>query len=414
MNFEKMEHDACGIGAVCRMDGTPSRTVVEQALHIVEKLEHRAGKDATGTVGDGVGILVQICHDFFKKAAAEEGIELKEAREYGIGMFFFPQNQLERTKAMKLFETITEKEGCHFLGWRKVPVSEEILGQAARDCKPSIWQGFVEKPADVKKGLDFDRKLYIIRREFEKSCPDTYVASLSSRTVVYKGMFLVDQLRRFYLDLQSEDYKSAIAIVHSRFSTNTTPSWQRAHPNRLIAHNGEINTIRGNANRMLAREESMSSDLVETEYKKILPVISSSGSDSAMLDNTLEFLMMNGIDLAKAVMITISEPWKHVEMAREKKDFYHYYATMMEPWDGPAAILFSDGDVCGAVLDRTGLRPARYYITKDGTFILSSEVGVLDLNPEDIVLKSRLEPGRMLLIDTREGRLIPDDELKKD
>lgn len=413
MNFEKMEHDACGIGAVCRMDGTPSRTVVEQALHIVEKLEHRAGKDATGTVGDGVGILVQICHDFFKKAAAEEGIELKEAREYGIGMFFFPQNQLERTKAMKLFETITEKEGCHFLGWRKVPVSEEILGQAARDCKPSIWQGFVEKPADVKKGLDFDRKLYIIRREFEKSCPDTYVASLSSRTVVYKGMFLVDQLRRFYLDLQSEDYKSAIAIVHSRFSTNTTPSWQRAHPNRLIAHNGEINTIRGNANRMLAREESMSSDLVETEYKKILPVISSSGSDSAMLDNTLEFLMMNGIDLAKAVMITIPEPWKHVEMAREKKDFYHYYATMMEPWDGPAAILFSDGDVCGAVLDRTGLRPARYYITKDGTFILSSEVGVLDLNPEDIVLKSRLEPGRMLLIDTREGRLIPDDELKK-
>ena len=413
MNFEKMEHDACGIGAVCRMDGIPTRSVVEQALQIVEKLEHRAGKDATGTVGDGVGILVQICHDFFRKEAAREGIELKEAREYGVGMFFFPQNELKRNEAKKLFQTITAKEGCRFLGWRKVPVQEEILGQAARDCEPSIWQGFVEKPEDVEKGLDFDRKLYVIRREFEKSCPDTYVASLSSRTIVYKGMFLVDQLRRFYPDLQDEDYRSAIAIVHSRFSTNTTPSWQRAHPNRLIAHIGEINTIRGNANRMLAREESMSSALVETEYKKILPVISSSGSDSAMLDNTLEFLMMNGIDLAKAVMITIPEPWKHVDLDRDKKDFYHYYATMMEPWDGPAAILFSDGDVLGAVLDRTGLRPARTYITRDGTFILSSEVGVLDLDPAEIVQKSRLEPGRMLLIDTREGRLIPDEELKK-
>lgn len=413
MNFEKMEHDACGIGAVCRMDGIPTRSVVEQALQIVEKLEHRAGKDATGTVGDGVGILVQICHDFFRKEAAREGIELKEAREYGVGMFFFPQNELKRNEAKKLFQTITAKEGYRFLGWRKVPVQEEILGQAARDCEPSIWQGFVEKPEDVEKGLDFDRKLYVIRREFEKSCPDTYVASLSSRTIVYKGMFLVDQLRRFYPDLQDKDYRSAIAIVHSRFSTNTTPSWQRAHPNRLIAHNGEINTIRGNANRMLAREESMSSALVETEYKKILPVISSSGSDSAMLDNTLEFLMMNGIDLAKAVMITIPEPWKHVDLDRDKKDFYHYYATMMEPWDGPAAILFSDGDVLGAVLDRTGLRPARTYITRDGTFILSSEVGVLDLDPAEIVQKSRLEPGRMLLIDTREGRLIPDEELKK-
>lgn len=267
MNFEKMEHDACGIGAVCRMDGIPTRSVVEQALQIVEKLEHRAGKDATGTVGDGVGILGQICHDFFRKEAAREGIELKEAREYGVGMFFFPQNELKRNEAKKLFQTITAKEGCRFLGWRKVPVQEEILGQAARDCEPSIWQGFVEKPEDVEKGLDFDRKLYVIRREFEKSCPDTYVASLSSRTIVYKGMFLVDQLRRFYPDLQDEDYRSAIAIVHSRFSTNTTPSWQRAHPNRLIAHIGEINTIRGNANRMLAREESMSSALVETEYK---------------------------------------------------------------------------------------------------------------------------------------------------
>ena len=412
MNEFIKEHDACGIGTVCQIDGTPSHMVVDQALHIVEKLEHRAGKDASGTVGDGVGILLQISDDFFKKAAKESGIDYKPEGQTGIGMFFFPENELLRNQAKKLFVTIARKEGCTFLGWRRVPVKEEILGQPARDCMPAIWQGFLQAPEGIGTRREFDRILYVIRREFEKSCPNTYVASLSCRTIVYKGMFLVDQLRRFYLDLQDPDYKSAIAIVHSRFSTNTTPSWKRAHPNRLIAHNGEINTIRGNANRMLAREESMSSDLIDEQYKKVLPVINPDGSDSAMLDNTLEFLMMNGMDLAKAVAISIPEPWKHVPMEQKKKDFYHYYATMMEPWDGPAAILFSDGEVCGAVLDRNGLRPARYYITKDGLFILSSEVGVLDLPPERIASKSRLMPGKMLLIDTVQGRLIPDEELK--
>ena len=414
MNYNVKEHDACGIGAVVQIDGTQSWDVVNKALHIVEKLEHRAGKDATGTVGDGVGILVQIDDAFFQKAAAKENIALPEAGDYGVGMFFFPQNELGRSQAKKLFETIADKEGCRVLGWREVPVAPEILGQKAVDCMPAIWQCFIEKPAGCPKGIDFDRKLYTIRRQFEKSCPDTYVASLSSRTIVYKGMFLVDQLRRFYKDFEDETYKSAIGIVHSRFSTNTTPSWQRAHPNRLIAHNGEINTIRGNANRMLAREESMDSPFVEEEYKKILPVISVSGSDSAMLDNTLEFLMMNGMDLAKAVMITIPEPWKHTAMNQDKKDFYHYYATMMEPWDGPAAILFSDGDILGAVLDRNGLRPCRYYITKQGQVILSSEVGVLDIPAEDIVEKSRLEPGKMLLVDTKKGEVIPDAKLKED
>ena len=412
MNEFIKEHDACGIGTVCQIDGTPSHMVVDQALHIIEKLEHRAGKDASGTVGDGVGILLQISDDFFKKAAKESGIDYKPEGQTGIGMFFFPENELLRNQAKKLFVTIARKEGCTFLGWRRVPVKEEILGQPARDCMPAIWQGFLQAPEGISTRREFDRILYVIRREFEKSCPNTYVASLSCRTIVYKGMFLVDQLRRFYLDLQDPDYKSAIAIVHSRFSTNTTPSWKRAHPNRLIAHNGEINTIRGNANRMLAREESMSSDLIDEQYKKVLPVINPDGSDSAMLDNTLEFLMMNGMDLAKAVAISIPEPWKHVPMEQKKKDFYHYYATMMEPWDGPAAILFSDGEVCGAVLDRNGLRPARYYITKDGLFILSSEVGVLDLPPERIASKSRLMPGKMLLIDTVQGRLIPDEELK--
>lgn len=412
MNFDNMEKDACGIGAIVRIDGTPGHDVVDKALHIVEKLEHRAGKDATGKVGDGVGILLQISHSFFSKICAAQDIELKEKQDYGIGQFFFPQQKLARNQAMKLFETIAAKEGCQFLGWREVPMEPEILGAPARECMPAIWQGFIQRPADVEKGARFDRKLYVIRREFEKSCPQTYVVSLSSRTIVYKGMFLVDQLRRFYPDLQDPDYDSAIALVHSRFSTNTTPSWQRAHPNRIICHNGEINTIRGNANRMLAREENMNSPLLEKEYQKVLPVISIDGSDSAMLDNTLEFLMMNGMDLAKAVMITIPEPWKHVDMDQQKKDFYHYYATMMEPWDGPAAILFSDGDIAGAVLDRNGLRPARYYITKDNTFILSSEVGVLDLDPADIAVKSRLEPGKMLVIDTRQKRIIPDEELK--
>ena len=413
MNELFKEHDACGIGTVCKIDGTQSHEVVDQALHIVEKLEHRAGKDATGTVGDGVGILLQISDDFFEKAARKEGIAYHPEGRTGIGMFFFPQDPLERNQAKRLFETIARKEGCTFDGWREVPVTEEILGQKARDCMPSIWQAFLSAPEDVKTRKDFDRLLYVIRREFEKSCPNTYVASLSCRTIVYKGMFLVDQLRRFYEDLQDPDYKSAIAIVHSRFSTNTTPSWKRAHPNRLIAHNGEINTIRGNANRMLAREESMASPLIDEQYKKVLPVINPDGSDSSMLDNTLEFLMMNGMDLAKAVAISIPEPWKHVPMDPAKKDFYHYYATMMEPWDGPAAILFSDGEVCGAVLDRNGLRPARYYITDDGLFILSSEVGVLDLPPEKIKVKSRLMPGKMLLIDTKQGRMISDEELKK-
>ena len=413
MDYTQMEHDACGIGTVVQIDGTPTRNVVDQALHIVEKLEHRAGKDASGKVGDGVGILLQVPHDFFKKVMAEQGLDLGEARDYGVGMFFFPQDKLERHQDMRLFETIVRKEGCTFLGWRKVPANEDILGDKARECMPSIWQGFVGRPADLEKGQAFDKRLYIIRRQFEKSCPHAYVASLSSRTIVYKGMFLVNQLREFYKDLQDEDTKSAIALVHSRFSTNTTPSWQRAHPNRLIAHNGEINTIRGNANRMLAREESMDSPLLDEEYQKILPVISNNGSDSAMLDNSLEFLTMNGMDLVKAVMITIPEPWKHNDMERDKKDFYHYYATMMEPWDGPAAILFSDGDVAGAVLDRNGLRPSRYYITDDNTFILSSEVGVLDLPPEKIVKKARLEPGKMLVIDTTKKSIIPDAELKK-
>ncbi len=408
------EHDACGIGAVVNIRGNKSHQVLDDALHIVEKLEHRAGKDASGETGDGVGILLQISHRFFSKAAEAVGIALGEEGDFGVGMFFFPPDTLARMQAQKMFELIAEKEGVPFLGWREVPVCPEILGSRARGCMPHIMQCFLARPAKTPRGLPFDRRLYVVRRVFEQSNDNTYVASLSSRTVVYKGMFLVSQLRRFYPDLQSEDYVSAIAMVHSRFSTNTTPSWERAHPNRLILHNGEINTIRGNADRMFAREETMSSPIMQDDMDKILPVINIAGSDSAMLDNTLEFLVMNGIELPLAVMMTIPEAWRNDQnISRSKRDLYHYYATMMEPWDGPAAIFFSDGVLAGAVLDRNGLRPSRYYITDEGTLILSSEVGVLDIAPEKIVKKARLEPGKMLLIDTGAGRIISDEECKE-
>ena len=410
----KFEHDNCGIGAVVNIKGIKSHDTVANALTIVETLEHRAGKDAEGKTGDGVGILLQISHKFFKKAAAEIGIKLGSERDYAVGMFFFPQNELARNQAKKMFEIIAEKEGLTVLGWRNVPSKPEVLGHRAVECMPAIMQCFIKRPHGVKRGLPFDRKLYVARRVFEQSNEDTYVVSLSSRTIVYKGMFLVGDLRNFFLDLQDEDYESAIAMVHSRFSTNTNPSWQRAHPNRMIVHNGEINTIRGNADKMLAREETMRSEHLKGDLDKVIPVVNTEGSDSAMLDNTLEFLVMSGMELPLAVMITIPEPWdNNGTMSQKRKDFYQYYATMMEPWDGPASILFSDGDIMGAVLDRNGLRPSRYYITDDGNLILSSEVGALPIDPAKIVTKERLRPGKMLLVDTVQGRLIDDDELKE-
>ena len=410
----QFEHDNCGIGAVVSIKGIKTHQTVSDALSIVENLEHRAGKDAEGKTGDGVGILLQISHKFFKKAVKPLGIKIGEEREYGVGMFFFPQDELARNRAKKMFEIIVEKEGLEFLGWREVHTFPNVLGKKAVDCMPYIMQGFVKKPKDVNKGIDFDRKLYVARRVFEQTAEDTYVCSLSSRTIVYKGMFLVGQLRTFFKDLTDEDYESAIALVHSRFSTNTNPSWERAHPNRFIVHNGEINTIKGNADRMLSREETMVSPYIEDEMSKITPVVNTNGSDSAMLDNTLEFFVMNGMPLPLAVMITIPEPWSNNKaMEQEKKDFYQYYATMMEPWDGPASILFSDGDIMGAVLDRNGLRPSRYYITKDGYLILSSEVGALPIDESRIEVKDRLHPGKMLLVDTVKGELIDDDKLKE-
>ncbi|MCR5214937.1 MAG: glutamate synthase large subunit [Eubacterium sp.] len=455
------EHDNCGIGAIIQIDGKKSHSLVADALSIVERLEHRAGKDAEGKTGDGVGILTQIPHKFFRKVMAAEGVILPKAadnnsessdssenlieRPYGVGMFFFPQGDIERRQAKNMFETIVKKNGLKILGWRNVDTNPEVLGSKARECMPVIQQVFIERPSEkellatipekaMHKGsensghskafsnqpslntdLAFDRMLYIIRREFEQCSVSTYIPSLSCRTIVYKGMFLVGQLRTFFLDLMDQDYEAAIAMVHSRFSTNTNPSWNRAHPNRLMVHNGEINTIKGNADKMLAREETMHSEMLSDEdMTKVLPVISSSGSDSAMLDNTLEFLMMSGMELPLAASVLIPEPWAHNDtLSQEERDFYQYYATMMEPWDGPASILFSDGDVMGAILDRNGLRPSRYIVMDDGRLILSSEVGVLELDESHIVKKDRLYPGKLLMIDTREGRIYSDHEIKE-
>lgn len=407
------EHENCGIGAVVNIKGVQSHATVDNALTIVETLEHRAGKDAEGKTGDGVGILLQISDKFFQKVAKDLNIKIAAKRDYAVGMFFFPQNELRRNQAKKMFEIIAEKEGIKVSAWREVPCDPSVLGHKAYECMPNIQQCFINRPNDVNRGIDFDRKLFVVRRLFEQSNEDTYVASLSSRTIVYKGMFLVGDLRRFYLDLEDKDYESAIALVHSRFSTNTFPSWQKAHPNRMIVHNGEINTIRGNSDKMLAREENMASLYLMGDMDKVLPVVNPDGSDSARLDNTLEFLVMSGMELPLAVMITIPEPWDNNHaMPQNERDFYQYYATMMEPWDGPASILFSDGDVMGAVLDRNGLRPSRYYITDDDNLILSSEVGALPVPAEKIIKKERLHPGKMLLVDTVRGRLIDDEEIK--
>ena len=410
----QFEHDNCGIGAIIDVKGRASHQLVADALSIVENLEHRAGKDAEGKTGDGVGILTQIPHKFFVKKLKEQGIVLPGRRGYGVGTFFFPQGELERRQAKSLFEIIVRKAGLKILGWRDVETVPDVLGTRARECMPWISQVFIARPDEAKTDLEFDRKLYVIRREFEQSSVSTYIPSLSCRTIVYKGMFLVGQLRTFFQDLQDTDYESAIAMVHSRFSTNTTPSWNRAHPNRLMVHNGEINTIKGNADKMLAREETMHTSVFSREDEtSVFPVISQSGSDSAMLDNTLEFLMMSGMELPLAAMIAIPEPWQHNDtISQEERDFYQYYATMMEPWDGPASILFSDGDVMGAILDRNGLRPSRYYVMDDGRLILSSEVGVLPLEEKHVLKKERLHPGKMLLVDTIAGKIYEDEEIK--
>jgi len=415
----KFEHDACGIGAVVNIDGRRSHTVITKALQILINLEHRGASGFDEYSGDGAGILIQIPHAFFKKVAKLLSFTLPEYGKYGVGMFFLPQDREQRQHCQYIFEQAVTNEGQTFLGWRDMPLEDTCLGQEAYNCMPHIMQAFIGSSSDINDEMDFERKLYVIRKQAEntlkrENIPSFYISSLSSRTIVYKGMLLAAQVGAFYKDLTHPSVKSAIALVHSRYSTNTFPSWERAHPNRYIIHNGEINTLHGNVNWINARKSMLDSNIFGDDLKKVYPIINSEGSDSAMFDNAMEFLHLSGRSMAHSAMMMIPEPWsKNKTMPQYKKDFYEFHSCLMEPWDGPASIVFSDGKIVGAVLDRNGLRPSRYYVTKDNTLILASEVGVLDIEEDEIVYKERLRPGRMLLVDTEEGRIIEDEEVKK-
>ena len=421
MYSSQFEKEACGMGFVVNIKGKKSHDIIDDGLRILERLEHRGGAGADKDTGDGAGILVQIPHEFFKRECEVLGISLPAAGEYGVGMIFAHKYESLRNEQKRIFEEVVREEGQVVLGWREVPVDGTKVGKEAAAIRPWMIQILIGKGPDVTNNAEFERKLYVIRKLAEKRIiplskelsSDFYIASLSSKTIVYKGMLTPGQLRDFYLDLSDLDFTSALAMVHSRFSTNTFPSWARAHPNRFLVHNGEINTIRGNVNWINAREGKAESPLFP-DIKKVFPVVDDSGSDSAMFDNTLEFLHMTGRSLPHAIMMMIPEPWERNKlMSQEKHDFYEFNSFMMEPWDGPAAMGFTDGTVIGGVLDRNGLRPARYYVTTDDRVIMASEVGVVNENAENIRAKGRLEPGKMLLIDTAEQRIISDDEIKQ-
>jgi glutamate synthase (NADPH/NADH) large chain len=415
------EHDSCGFGFVVDVAGRPSHDIVRDALTVLVNLEHRGATGSEKNTGDGAGITIQVPHRFLSEQAASAGIKLRGRGGYGVGMVFLPRDKAARVECFRLFERVVEQEGLRFLGWREVPVDDTGLGASARDSSPLIRQVFIDRPESLVEDLAFERKLYVVRRLVEKAVSrsaipsrgDFYIPSLSCRTIVYKGMLNASQLRSYYPDLADERVESAIAVVHSRFSTNTFPSWARAHPYRYISHNGEINTLRGNVNWMHAREPHFRSKLFGDELTKVLPAIDTEGSDSAILDNVLELLYLSGRSLAHGLMMMVPEPWQHHEsMPVDKRAFYEFHSCLMEPWDGPASIAFTDGIRVGATLDRNGLRPARYYVTADGRVVMASEAGVLDIPPDQVVAKGRLQPGRMYLVDTAEQRIVSDDELK--
>ncbi len=421
----RYEHDACGVGFVVNIKGQKSNAIVAQGLEVLLNLAHRGACGCEPNTGDGAGVLMQMPDKFMRKAAAEVGIELPPEGEYAVGMIFLPPRGDYRFLCEQLFEKIIRSEGQTVLGWRTVPTTNDALGHTARIGEPVVRQVFIGRNADRLTGDDdlaFERKLYVIRKQAENQIRYSqlregdafYVASLSSRTIVYKGMLMAPQVRGFYPDLLDKDMESALIVIHSRFSTNTFPSWERAHPYRYMIHNGEINTLRGNENWMYARQSQFESELFGNDIKKILPIIHDDGSDSAKFDETLEFLYLSGRSLPHAMMMMIPEPWsQHETMSDAKKAFYEYHSTMMEPWDGPASMVFTDGSIVGAVLDRNGLRPSRYCVTKDDMVVMASEVGVLPLEPGRILKKARLEPGRMFLVDTAQGRIISDEELKE-
>ena len=419
----RFEHDACGIGFVVNIRGEKSNAIVRQALTVLGNLTHRGATGAEPNTGDGAGILLQMPHTFLSKVCGDAGIQLPGPGEYGTGMVYLPRDVTQREECQRRLEAIVVQEGQRVLGWRTVPTDGSSLGKTARSAEPVVRQIFIGRNPEIADDMAFERKLYVIRRLAEKqiryASPPVpggshfYVSSLSFKTIVYKGMLMSEQLEAFYPDLADPAMETALALVHSRFSTNTFPSWERAHPYRYLIHNGEINTLRGNVNWMQARQAMFQSALFGEDLPKVLPVINPDGSDTAMFDNCLEFLVLAGRSLPHAVMMMIPEPWSnHESMSEEKRAFYEYHSALMEPWDGPASIAFTDGVQIGAVLDRNGLRPSRYYVTKDGTVVMASEVGVLDIPPEQVLQKGRLEPGRMLLVDTRAGRIVNDEELK--
>lgn len=414
------EHDSCGIGFVVNVKGGKSNSIVKDALTVLRNLEHRGACGCEANTGDGAGILFQKPHAFFEKVSKKKGISLPSEEDYGVGVMFVSPDPSTKRKVMRMFEEIVSREGQTFLGWREVPTDNSSLGKTAVECEPVTMQSFIARGSETERGLDFERRLYVIRKLAEKEINFSgtddyfYVSSLSHRTVVYKGMLTTWQLELYFPDLGDLLMESSIALVHSRFSTNTFPSWDRAHPYRYVIHNGEINTLRGNINWMHSRQAVLESDVYGGDIGRVFPVITPDGSDSASFDNALEFLCLSGYSIEHAVMMMIPEPWsKHRTMSQEKKDFYRFHSCLLEPWDGPASIAFTDGEKVGAVLDRNGLRPTRYYLTKDDTVILGSEVGVLEIPPERIEHKGRLLPGRMLLIDTVQGRIVGDEELKR-
>ena len=418
----RYEHDACGIGFVVNIKGEKSHEIVQQALTVLQNLDHRGACGCEDNTGDGAGILLQIPHAFLQHACDGIGLQLPKPGQYGVGMVFLPPDREQRHHCEQRFEAMVRQAGQEVLGWRSVPTDNLYLGETAKSREPVIRQVFIKRSPDLTEDVAFERKLYVIRRQAENAMRYAdvpggdyfYLSSLSYKTLVYKGMLTPRQVLTFYPDLCDPLVETALAVIHSRFSTNTFPSWERSHPYRYLIHNGEINTLRGNENWMHARQAMLASDLFGDDLRKVFPIIQEDGSDSAKFDNCLEFLVLSGRSLPQAMMMMIPEPWEnHESMPDEKRAFYEYHSCLMEPWDGPASIAFTDGVRVGAVLDRNGLRPSRYYVTKDDLVIMASEVGVLDVPPERVLIKQRLQPGRMFLVDTEEERIISDEELKQ-
>ncbi len=415
------EHDSCGVGFVANIKGERSHSIVEMALGVLNRLSHRGAVGADPNTGDGAGILIQIPHEFYKKECEKEGIDLPERENYATGIIFLPQNEKESAECKNYFKKFAKQEDLEILGWRKVQIDDSDIGITAKKTQPLIEQVFIGKPNDIKDIFSFRRKLYLLRKQVENAVASSvlkqkgyfYITDISPRTVIYKGLLMPKQVGTFYPEINDPLIKSAIALIHSRYSTNTFPTWDLAQPFRFLAHNGEINTLRGNINWMTAREGNLKSEYFGEDFEKLKPIIRPGGSDSAALDNVFELLFLNGMSMPHSMLMLIPQAWENDKYARKQlKDFFQYHACIMEPWDGPAAIAFTDGKRIGAVLDRNGLRPARYIVTKDGLVVMASEMGVIDIEPADISISGRIEPGKMMFIDTEKGRIMSDEDIK--